>query len=244
MNNKSSRNRIFLVWIFVLIPIFVIFITESFKTFLVWRIRIVDFVDLVFIAPFYLIVMLNIINTVFYENINRKHLFLSLGFLGIMLYGHAMHLVGNAINTYSTEINHYLDNIPPDSYELIYFFDEILGHIIFFVGLFGSIGLWIIADQQVQKPSWQEWVAGSISGLAYAIALIESSQPWMGIVAPLWLIFCLIISSRQNFRNIQLQLKNSFWARFGTASAIMILIGELFYLIIMGSFIQPSQLGF
>jgi hypothetical protein len=241
---KSASHTYRAIWIFVLVPIVVVGLTEAFKTHLIWHLRIVDFVDLVFTAPFFMVMLLYFNHTIFEGQKERSLYLVSLGLMILTLYGHSMHLVGNAINTYSTEINHYLDRIPSDTYEMIYFFDEDLGHWLLYIGLFGSMGMWIIADRRTNKLSWFDWLPGGVLGFTYAISIIESSQPWMGFAAAFWLGACAIWSSRQAGVKLGEQLMRSRWARFGISAAGLLVFGELLYLVIFGGFIQPSQMGF
>ena len=63
-------------------------------------------------------------------------------------YGHAMHWTANAINTYMTEYNlekQLRTKVTDEVYELIYYFDEHLGHAIFFCSLHAAIFLWTFA---------------------------------------------------------------------------------------------------
>lgn len=237
------------IWSFVLIPLIVVGATETIKSYLIWRIRIVDYMDLVFMAPFLLVMLLYFNHQVYYKKKERELYFISLGMLAVTMYGHAMHLTGNTINTYSTEIHQYLDQIPPDTYELIYFFDEDLGHWLLYTGLIGSLGLWMIADQRYQPASWQDYAAGGLLGVCYAIAIIESSQAFIGFAAAVWLIACALYRSRSVHKNglltgLYQELSQSLWYRLGITTAIMLVAGEIVYFVAFGSFIQPSQLGF
>lgn len=248
--NESSRPGQYsrnMTWIFVLVPIVTTVMTEAFKTRLIWRIRLVDFIDLVFLAPFMLIMLL-LINDQIYLGYNDRRLYrISLGLLCLTMYGHAMHLTGNAINTYSTEVHQYIDRIPSDTYELIYFFDELLGHYLFFTGILGTFGVWILADQRSQIASWQDYAAGGLLGVSYAIAIIESSQAWFGFVLSTWLLLCACYQSKCgtkcSLRKFHQHMADSYWFRFGVVTAVMILLGEILYYFTFGSFIQPSQLG-
>ncbi len=243
-STEKTRPLRTAIWIFVLTPIVVVGLTEAFKTYLIWRLRIVDFVDLVFTAPFFLVMLLYFNHRIFMGQKERKLYLVSLGLMGLALYGHAMHLVGNAINTYSTEIHHYLGQIPPDTYEMIYFFDEDLGHWLLYTGLFGSLGVWMIADQQAKTLAWFDWLPGGVLGLSYAISLIESSQAWMGVAAAVWLVACALWNAGQAGKKLGEQLMQLPWARFGVTAAGMLILGQLLYLAIFGSFVQPSQLGY
>jgi hypothetical protein len=107
INISSSCKLSLLLWSLVLVPLSVTIITELNKTVLVWHMRIVDFTDLVLLAPFYLINLIAIHKVVF-NNKNSHLSFLSFGLIGIIMYGHAMHLTGNTINTYSDSASSFL----------------------------------------------------------------------------------------------------------------------------------------
>ncbi len=238
---KKYRTLLSALWLLAFIPPITIVIVELNKTILIGRMRIVDFVDLIFLAPFYLVILARIHAEIF---TNRKSFmfWLGLALLSLFLYGHAMHLTGNAINTYSTEIHNYRSQIPTDTYELIYFFDENLGHWLTFAGLFGVMGVWLAEDKLEDKRIWLTMVPGVVIGLFQSVSIIESSHPWLGLVASLLLIIILIIRLIKNRETLIEVFKKHPVGRFIMVVALFILIGELIYYIVMGGFIQPSQL--
>jgi hypothetical protein len=238
---KKSNSLYIAIWLLALVPPLTIAVVELNKTILIWHIRIVDFVDLVFLAPFYLFVLLKIQSEVFY---NKKTFafWLGLGVLSVFIYGHAMHLTGNAINTYSTEIHDYRMQIPIDTYELIYFFDENLGHWLIFAGLFGLMGIWLFEDALEDKRFWLTAMPAIIIGLFQSISIIESSHPWLGLVALVFLTTILVIRLITHRENLIEILHKRPLARFVVIVILAILIGELIYFFVMGGFIQPSQI--
>jgi hypothetical protein len=69
--------------------------------------------------------------------------------LCVFAYGHAMHWTANAINTYMTEYNlekGLRARVDDEVYELIYWFDEHLGHAIFFTTLHAFVAVWTLAS--------------------------------------------------------------------------------------------------
>ncbi|MGB3715684.1 MAG: hypothetical protein WA996_14745, partial [Candidatus Promineifilaceae bacterium] len=58
-----------------------------------------------------------------------------------------MHVTGNAINTFATEVRDYRALLPDDLYRLIYFLDEQLSHAILFAAITGLIACWLIFDR-------------------------------------------------------------------------------------------------
>ena len=232
-----------ILWIFTLIPLLVTVLTELNKTKLVWYIRVVDFVDLVFLAPFYLLIFL-IIQKLLFDNKTSLLSMISIGLIGVYMYGHSMHLTGNAINTYSTEIQIYKSIIPADTYALIYFFDEILGHILVFAALFMLLGLWSFVSDDSDRKVYSSAVCGVLFGLSYAVVLIESSQPWFSFVAIVLLIGFSIWKAKVTNQSILYLWEKYTLSRFILSAALAIIVGQLIYLAIFGSFIQPSQIGF
>lgn len=238
---KVLRNNIFPFWLIAIVPPLVIVAVELNKTVLIGYIRLVDFVDLTILAPFYLVVLLRIQSIIF--GVRRGFSFwLGIGLIGLFLYGHAMHMTANAINTFSTEIRNYRAQIPTDTYDLIYFLDENLGHWLIYVGLFGLLGVWLLEDQLESRPAWITAVPGALVGLFQAVAIIESSHPWLGPVALIYLCGMLSIRIRARHENLLSIWKGRPVARFVILVMAAILIGEVIYLLSMGSFIQPSQL--
>ena len=92
-------------------------------------------------APFFIFILLGLHFKIFAQSHHYVTSWISLVLICLFMYGHAMHLTGNAVNTYITEINNYMSLIPIDAYELIYFFDEKLGHMILYFSLFLLYGI-------------------------------------------------------------------------------------------------------
>lgn len=238
----SSWGLSLTLWIFTLIPLLVTILTELNKTKLVWYIRIVDFVDLVFLAPLYLVTFL-IVHKLVFDNKTPISSMISVGLIGVYMYGHSMHLTGNAINTYSTEIQNYKQIIPADTYALIYFFDEKLGHILVFAALFILLGLWSFVSDACDINVYNSAACGVLFGLSYAVVLIESSQPWFSIIAIMVLFGFIIWKTKITNLSIPDIWKKYTLSRFILSAALAMIVGQMIYLAIFGSFIQPSQIG-
>lgn len=241
MKLKLMNLRIsFYLWLLVLFPLCLTFLTETNKSILIWRIRIVDFVDLVVLAPFFIYIFLCMHSKIFAQRYNSFTSWISLTLICSFMYGHAMHLTGNAINTYSTEIHNYISQIPYDTYELIYFFDEKLGHIILYFSLFLLYGIWML-ESKLSGKAKGAFFCGLIGGLSYSISIIESTHPWLGFIAAFWLISCSIWSSIKESKPWFIHIKNNPLNAFGVLVAIFIIIGEILYLFVVGSFKEPSS---
>ena len=249
-------RRIVLAGIYVLFPSIVFLVAELNKTFLIWHIRIVDFVDLVIIGPFYLVMMILIYGSVnLGEGLSERQRTESsrervIGFVLAMLFfeGHAMHLTANAIDTFSFEINDYKNIIPQDTRELIHFLDEFLGHLLLFIGLMGLIALllWIEAarvSENARELTQSEnvlcYVLGIIYGVSMTIGAIEASY-FIGFwnvyaILGLFLVYSLFGKDREKLdRLVYSKIIIAFYLTIPTATAI--------YWLIVGSFTQPSSL--
>lgn len=89
-------------------------------------------------------------NAITQDRVSAEIIFLVAGALLLcaFTYGHAMHWTANAINTYMTEYNLEKElraKVSDEVFDLIYFFDEHLGHAIFFCSLHAAIFLWTFA---------------------------------------------------------------------------------------------------
>jgi hypothetical protein len=240
---KSKRLSL-LLWVLTIFPAVIVLVTEANKRILVGYIRIVDFVDLVIVAPFFLIIFLALHALVFEQREHSNWKWISLALFGIFLYGHSMHVTANAINTYSTEIQDYRNIIPSDTYALIYFFDEDLGHWLFFLGLFGLLGIWVTQSSIRDNRVWNSLVSGSLFGVFYAIVIIESSQYWIGPFVALWLIGCASYWCWDNKIALKEAWKINPFFRFVVSIAVFLIVGQIIYYLLVGGFIQPSELGY
>jgi hypothetical protein len=242
MRSKSNTKRLsLLLWMFTLVPILIVIIVEANKRILIGYMRIVDFIDLTVTAPFLLVISLAIHATIFSEKRSGKIYWFLLVLIGVFIYGHSMHVTANSINTYSTEIKDYRSIIPGDTYSLIYFLDEDLGHWLLYIGLFGALGLWTYENTiEVQKYS-NVLICGALCGIAYSIAFIESSQVWLGPIIALWLVSCSIVSARKKEMSFYIMWRSNLMTQFSIMIALFILIGLIGYYLITGGFIEPSQ---
>lgn len=239
--NRPSRWVVFLLWGLAVVPSLISVLTEINKTHLVWYVRVVDFCDLVVTAPFYLVSLISLHGLV----VSRERRFaywLGFALIGIFMYGHAMHLTANAVNTYSTEIRNYASVIPPDTYALLHFFDEDLGHWLSFGAYFALLGLWLWEDRFVGIPQIQTVFPGVLLGIALAIAVVESSHPWLGMVASVLLVGLALLRSLREHGTLVKLWKDRPVGRFALAGASAMLVTELLYRIIVGDFTQPSAL--
>jgi hypothetical protein len=246
MMDKSIKKKMSeiinkILWLFVCFPIIVYVVSELNKKTLIGHIRIVDFLDLILIAPFYLATFIFIHNRIFDNDQSKITKTISLVLISVFMYGHSMHLTANAINTYSTEIMNYKSILPLDTYSLIYFFDETLGHIIIYSSLFLLFSLWALKSSFYGK-SLNPLLSGAIWGFSLSISLIESSHPYLSIFGFLVMILSTIYNAKTNNKSWIMLIKTHVFSRFIFTASITMLFGEIIYLIIFGQFIQPSML--
>jgi hypothetical protein len=244
MKPTLSVNRInFLLWTLTIVPILIVIATEANKRVLIGYMRIVDFIDLVITAPFFLLISLAIHAVIFSGKPPNKSYWASLVLIGVLLYGHSMHMTANAINTYSTEIKNYRDIIPNDTYSLIYFLDEDLGHWLLYLSLFGLLGLWTWSCRLEISKFSSLLVCGSLFGVAYGIAIVESSQVWLAPLLTIWLFGCNLFIARKNSQRFLDLLRTNPMAQFTTMAAICVIVGISVYFGITGGFVEPSKYG-
>jgi hypothetical protein len=241
--SSKAKKLAILLWILTVVPIILVAITEANKRFLIGYMRIVDFVDLVITAPFFLIILLAIHATIYSGEQPKRLYWITLFLAGIFLYGHSMHMTANAINTFSTEIRNYREIIPNDTYSLIYFLDEDLGHWLLFLGLFGVLGLWAYKSDILSEKLSSGFVCGALFGIVYAVAIVESSQAWLGPILSIWLLVCNIFTLKRLKQPLRNVWRRNPMMQFTSVAALFILVGMTAYFFVMGSFIQPSQLG-
>jgi hypothetical protein len=244
MKPITKINKItILLWALTLIPMLIVLATEANKTVLIGYMRIVDFIDLSVIAPFFLAITLAIHSVIFSDKLSSRSSWVSLVLIGILLYGHSMHMTANSINTYSTEIKNYRDIIPNDTYALIYFLDEQLGHWLLYVGLFGLLGMWTWSCDIESSKLGSLLICGGLFGISYGIVFIESSQVRLAPIFVIWMLGCAFFTARKRNQLFLNLMKASPMFQFTTIAAIGILIGISVYFLITGGFVEPSKYG-
>jgi len=113
-----------------------------------------------------------------------------------------------------------------------------------FSALFVLLGLWSYESKTSDKKVFSISTCGVLFGLSYAVVLIESSQSWFSFVAIILLLGFNILKIRNVNLSISEYWKTYTLPRFTLSAAIAMIVGQLIYLAIFGSFIQPSQMGF
>ena len=241
MNKSASQLQLYL-WLLTLGPASVALITELNKRTLIRHMRIVDFADLVLVAPMLILLFLAITQLVIARKSTPAYwatLLLSI----LMIYGHSMHVTANAINTYSTEIQNYRSIIPEDTYGLIYFFDEMLGHWLLYIGLFGTMGMWVSESQITHEQVNGMRIGGFLIGLFLSISIIESSQPIIVPLAAGWLVCVIAYKVLRVSRAVRAdRFKIDLFANYAALLVVGLIVGALGYLLFTGGLTQPSDL--
>ena len=231
----SSRVVRLLAWL-TFVPIATVATVELNKTIVVWHIRIVDLVDLVVLAPFYFGVLFRLHRAL---RLSGSYSFASIGCITFFLYGHAMHVTANAINTYMTEVNDYRDSIPDDAYDLIYFFDETLSHYLLFTGLFSLFVVWCVSEQPLEALEDRTLLSagflGGLQGIAQGLAMIEATKPYLPFVIAGLLVLVILRLEHGIFTRSPLR-RFTLWAAFG------LIVTPPSYLLLVGSLAPPSTL--
>ena len=235
--------------LFALSDIVLSLIGEAVKTQLAWYFRYTDLIDLVLIAPLYLISFVwleeQFVDARKSPRIRRVFLILAM----VFLYGHAMHITANAVNTFSTEIKHYLPQIPADTYALLYFLDETLSHYIVFIAKFGIFACILLLDTATKtgegaNPLYK-WAfsLGCLYGVWEAIVFTEGQKViLLPILASGLGLVWLILWRRQGGKAID-YLRSGVMTAFVGGLIPFAFIGLFLYALITGGFIEPSKLG-
>lgn len=235
-----TRHLISLFALFTLVPIATVLLLEWNKHVLIWHFRIVDFVDLVVLAPFYAAILFAIHVTLFGRSNQTATLHaVSLGCIAVFLYGHAMHITANSINTFATEVNDYRERIPNDMYDLIYFLDETLSHYLIFVALFALLLLWGRLPFAIDVLSSRERQVmlglGFFQGSGQAIAMVEARKAALAIGLALGTWVYIAWHHRAAAGQTAMQ-------QYIRGMAIALVLTLIIYVIVIGDFTSPSDL--
>jgi len=244
----SSITKLLVLLAFV--PFIVGLSTELNKTALVWHIRIVDFLDLVLMAPFYILLLMKIRGYILSQNQPPFVGFVSFVLSGTFIYGHAMHMTANAIDTYSFEIRNYRAVVPQDMYELIHFLDEQLGHYLIFVSLIMLFLLYSYAEvigkkivDQSKSSKTLLYCSAFVFGLQLTVSAIEAQITTLYTIAvflSIISIFLIIKGTEQPPNKLRLP-PYPIVSFFMIVLFTSLLIVPIYYFTI-GDFIQPSHM--
>ncbi len=232
---------------FTLAVTVVTLVGEAFKTHLIWYIRFADLVDLILNTALYVFSLI-----LFYEFFIRssaprllRTVFLALALL--FMYGQAMHLGTNAVNTFATEIRKY-QNLPQDMYALLYFFDETLSHFIIDITqlcLFASLLILEgrhLASRSSARSQGGAVAAGVLYGIWLAIVYLEGQKLYLVPVVLIVLGGVWIWLWRQSGASLGEYFKMGPVTAFFGSMLPCILCGLGIYFVSFGSFAEPSKM--
>lgn len=160
------------------------FLTKQSSIFLLLRVgEVLDLITPIILIPIYW--MLFQVKTSSYPA--RKEMIIFLIFTAFWAQGQGMRLSANAIS-------HLLENTKmTDVYMLTYFFDEILSHYIWQIGIIGLTILLLFRQWHYpfkeQSGIFLEVIAGIIYGITYFIIVVEGQTATLAI--PFTLLLCL-----------------------------------------------------
>lgn len=154
--------------------------------------------------------------------------------IALWVEGQGMHLGANSIKHLMGEMR------DTDAYTLAYFYDEILGHYLWHIGLAGLtlLLIWRQMHNSLETPLVTlrlEAVAALIYGIVYPVIVIEAGTTPLGI--PVAIIICIVGLVR--LRELRRQPMTAF---FFVAHALAIILFAIWF-IRWGGFPQFSEVG-
>ncbi len=248
-NEKKSGIPRYLIVLILLLPLFIWLGRVIIGARLVWYFRGADFADMVILTPIYIAVLLYL-----WIYMNRHdasmEMLVAFGIFGtLFIFGQGLHVAGNSINTFMTEVRDYESITPKDAYALIFFIDEVLSHLVLFGAMIGLIAVWLAFDSFIEAPPllpnnrWFLLGAGLLFSGVLVYALIEARTPYMiiavvGVLGGLWIWLWRrsdlpvgqFVKDRP-FRTLVIILTVA-------CSALM-----MAWAVVFGGFVQPSELG-
>lgn len=244
-----QRSRLQWLVLFTLAGTLVTLVGEAFKTHLIWYFRFADLIDLVITAPLYLISLALLHEQFLKGNASRRLRLTFLVLTGVFLYGHAMHVTANAIDTFSTKIRDYNSLLPSDTYALIYFLDETLSHLILFLSRYSLFACLLLLETRYlssatsSRPQKLAVGVGVLFGLWEAMVFTEGQKVLLVplLVAALGGLWVWLW--RQSGSAFTSFLKTGPVTSFVAGLLPSILVGLGVYALIVGGFTEPSELS-
>ena len=141
------------------------------------------------LLPLYWLLFIKCCETI--PNLRESLVFVMLA--GLWAMGHGMHLAANSIG-------HLLDQNTV-AYELTYFYDEVLSHYLWHLGVVCLVGLllsrsWRHVTEVGDGISWQVTLAGLLHGLTLSIMFVEGGTVLLGLPFITALVLGIIIWGR------------------------------------------------
>ena len=192
-----------------------------------------DLVDILFLLPSLSILFLLLFRE--FGGAENRYRYLFYLFLIVMIEGHGIHWAANMIHN---------SMLPGErGYDTAYFLDEILGHVIFFSGVYLSL-LYItylrlgMTCQLTPDDRLMILLSSLVVGYAFSLSTIEGQIiiPFLIIVGVTLGVMMLI--SRWKRWNVL----DDAWTSFVVQMFIFFYIFSILYYITFGSFRQPSEI--
>ena len=247
--SKSSRRINWFLILLIAAP-FALLVGRALATGgLIGYMRTADVGDLLILSPLYAIILIYLLYYMSRYGAPGAIMIAFISFSFLFIFGQAMHLTANAINTFATEVRDYREILPDDLYTLIFDLDERLSHWILMGSAIGLIGTWFIYDRQRLSPPvfpnnlYLIIIVGVIWGSVMAISVIEARIVFIAIpvilfLAALWIWYWR--RSGQSLANYTIQ-------RPFTGFVAVLIIYSLTFMLVWGvlnrGFPQPSELG-
>jgi hypothetical protein len=171
------------------------------------------------------------------DQLPRKWLMiLFVALVGAWAAGQGMHLSANSIGHLLSDAQH------GDIYDLTYFYDEVLSHYLWHLGVVGLSALILYRQWRNPFSSRPEGIAlvvagGLIYGFTYCAAVLEAGTAPLGVPFAVAVAFFGLIWGRKHFRE---QPMTIFFVTAYTLATLLILIWFLW----QGGLPEPSEVGF
>ena len=239
MNMQSKLYKY--LSIFLWMPIIIIITSELAFTGITFGIRTIDFIDICITGTFYIFIFGY---TTHFLILNLKKPKLITTFIVLCLIyiaGHVLHFAGNTLNTLISEI--YEIKIQNNLYNIIYFIDEDLSHLLLFFSGYSVISLFTyISLIQPKTKIDKTYIKHFFSGIGYAsfqtLALISANKV---ILTPIFIVILVIpilyISNKKIHINNLLKITPITSFAGGLAIALIPLL--CIYYVTFGSFVDP-----
>ncbi len=246
----KSKRRINWFLILLIVAPFALLIGREFsRGGLIGYMRVADVGDLLLLSPLYAVILIYLLFYMARYGAPQALLMTFIGLSFVFIFGQAMHLTANSINTYATEVNNYKDILPKDLYTLIYDLDERLSHWILLGGAIGLVGTWFVYDRQrLSPPIFPEnlilvVIVGAIWGMMMAVAVIEAQLVVISILVILFLAALWIYYWRRSGQRLLDFAIQRPYTGFVGVLVIFSLTFMLVWGVLNGGFPQPSELG-
>uniref|UniRef100_A0A6T6LY02 Uncharacterized protein n=1 Tax=Rhodosorus marinus TaxID=101924 RepID=A0A6T6LY02_9RHOD len=242
------------IGLFVVLPIALFLVAERCRDIYVFGLRAVELVDLLLITPSLVLALISL-HFLLLGDGPRFGRCLSVILIVVFAYFQAVHWTANLLNSFLTEwhLNLGKDSVPVKFYELVYWLDEYISHLILFGALFGHLCLCVVKGESIGRPDADVRVLlfwGVIGGLSHACAFIESQHVQLSfllgiplLVASFYRFFreALVLRAREK-ASLDILRRCPFLV-FSFAEAISLQLGPFIYSHLFESLEQPSELG-